>query len=292
MNKNLIRPSEASLVRLVISDLDGTLLTDEKELSERSLRAIEALRRTGVLFTVCTGREYAMLDYFNRQILPTAPIVGNNGGEVIRFPSGEVIHRTLLPKQESMRFLSFCEENGVDFCVTTPVNAFFPHGTHMAQFYLDYEQQAAREGLNPFPVLTLDRVAELRDLPLNKIILRNDFPETKRAKEYLRQETDAFDTTLSSELILEVMPRGMSKASGAQRLIRYLGLTPEECCAVGDYDNDIELFRLVGLPVAMGNAKEAVKQEARYITKCNQEDGVACLLEEIAAAHATDRKSD
>ena len=84
-------------IRLVVSDLDGTLLNDYKEITPRALRAIAALQRQGIGFTVCTGREYATLDAYASQISPNAPMICNNGAEVIRYPTGEVINPTGLP---------------------------------------------------------------------------------------------------------------------------------------------------------------------------------------------------
>lgn len=94
---------EETRIRLVVSDPDGTLLNERKEGSDCALAAIAALRRHGVLFSVCTGREYAMPEAYARKIQPTAPMICNSGGEVIRYPDGEVIARRLLPREESKK---------------------------------------------------------------------------------------------------------------------------------------------------------------------------------------------
>lgn len=73
----------------MVSDLDGTLLNDHKEISPRALRAIAALQQLGIGFTVCTGREYATLNAYASQISPNVPMICNNGAEVIRYPTGE-----------------------------------------------------------------------------------------------------------------------------------------------------------------------------------------------------------
>lgn len=274
---------EETRIRLVVSDLDGTLLNERKEVSDRALAAIAALRRHGVLFSVCTGREYAMLEAYARKIQPTAPMICNNGGEVIRYPEGEVIARRLLPREESLRFLQFCLQNGVDFCLTTPTAAYFPCGSQMTAFYEDYQRQAEREDLVGFPLHAITSVEEVAALQLNKIIIRTDLTESQKAVEFLRQQNMPFDTTMSSDHVLEIMPRGMNKAEGLKVLCAHLQIPLEEVCAVGDYDNDIELLTLAGTSVAMGNAKDAAKQAAGYLTRSNEEDGVALLLETIAA---------
>lgn len=90
----------------MVSDLDGTLLNDYKEITPRALRAIAALQRQGIGFTVCTGREYATLDAYASQISPNAPMICNNGAEVIRYPTGEVISRTGLHARPAAEFVA------------------------------------------------------------------------------------------------------------------------------------------------------------------------------------------
>lgn len=281
MKKDITALTEADRIRLVVSDLDGTLLNEKKEISARALAAVADLRRHGVLFTVCTGREYAMLGHYARQLQPTAPMVCNNGGEVVCYPSGEVIMRTLLPQKESLCFLHFCIGHGIDFCVTTPTAAFFPKGSGMTGFYEEYQTQAGREGLEAFPIHILEEPSVLKSLDINKIIIRTDLTESQKAVDFLRRELPAFETTMSSRYILEILPRGMNKAQGLKALCRHLQIPLSQVCAVGDYDNDMELLALAGFAVAMANARDAVRETAGYLTRSNEEDGVALLLETI-----------
>lgn len=273
-------------IRLVVSDLDGTLLNEEKRISPRSLAAIRKLRRCGVLFTVCTGREYAILEHYAKQIQPSAPMICNNGGEVVSFPQGKVIFRRLLPKPEILSLVEYCLSQGADFCITTPEGAYFPNGSAMTGFYSAYHKQSRQEGLHLFPIHYISTGQELESLPLNKMIFRSDLTSAENIIQYIRRELPAFDTTMSSENILEVIPRGINKAEGLVQLCSHLGISLSECCAVGDYENDIELLTTAGLSVAMGNALPSVKKIADYVIASNEEDGVALLLEQIAAEYA------
>lgn len=161
-------------IRLVVSDLDGTLLNEEKRISPRSLAAIRKLRRCGVLFTVCTGREYAILEHYAKQIQPSAPMICNNGGEVVSFPQSKVIFRRLLPKPEILFLVEYCLSQGADFCITTPEGAYFPNGSAMTGFYSDYHKQSRQEGLHLFPIHYISTGQELESLPLNKMIFRSN----------------------------------------------------------------------------------------------------------------------
>ena len=101
--------------------------------------------------------------------------------------------------------------------------------------------------------------------------------------------TQALDWTL------EVLPARTSKAEGLRRLLEHLQINPRRVMAVGDGENDIEMMRMVGLPVAMGNAMQPLKRHVAYVTASNAEDGVAKAIREHALPRApanTPRRRD
>lgn len=265
----------------MVSDLDGTLLGDHKEITPRALRAITALQRQGIGFTVCTGREYATLDAYASQISPNVPMICNNGAEVIRYPTGEVISRTGLPALPIAKLLTFCRQRGIDYCITTPREAYFMPGSSMVPFYRERWAEAQALGRPGLSVIPLAAEALLPQGSFNKFILRADLPQSAPAVEYIYRELPELTCTCSSREIMEVTPRGINKADGLRQLCRYLGLRPEQCCAIGDYDNDVELLQMAGLSVAMGNARPCALAAARYCTLSNEEDGVALMLEHL-----------
>lgn len=279
---NTTQQPDFSSVRLIISDLDGTLLNSEKEVDEITRQAIKKVMDRGIYFTISTGREYAMLEHFLRAVKPNAPVVSNNGGEIVSYPDDTVIFREMMPDYESKLLLRFCWDNGIDFCATTVTEAWFPKDTQMTGFYLDYVRQAERENLKGFPVMVAEQFEELADLKLNKIIVRTDLSNTQLAVDYARSFENVFDFTMSSNTILEIMPYGSGKERGLKLLMDYLKLKKEEVCAIGDYDNDIRMLQMAGLAVVMENGLDIVKQHADIITDDNDSQGVAKILDMIA----------
>ena len=114
--------------------------------------------------------------------------------------------------------------------------------------------------------------------PKDKLI-----PLEAEAKELLGDRIDAFR---SSDFFLELVPKGIDKGAALGRLLELLGLTPEALIAMGDNYNDLGMLRLAGTSVAMGNAPEDIKAVASYVTRTNNEDGVAYALEELVFARS------
>lgn len=270
---------DVSGIRLIVSDLDGTLLNADSVFARRTLEAIRAVRENGIAFTVCTGREYAMLSWFLRELKLDVPVICNNGAEVIHPVTGQVYVRRLLPAQESRRLLRYCMAECIDFCLTTPDAAYFPEGSRLTDFYEAYEAMALRQKLPSFPVRYLSSAEEMEALEHNKIIFRTDLPGYREARTYVEKFCPNMAFTTSSKRIADIIPRGVSKAAGLAEAARILGFAPEACCAFGDFENDIPMFRFCGLSFAMANAAEPVRQAATCTARSNQEDGVAQALE-------------
>jgi Cof subfamily protein (haloacid dehalogenase superfamily) len=132
-----------------------------------------------------------------------------------------------------------------------------------------------------FP-LGLERLDELRGLKVNKLIVLAHESELVRARPALSARLDALATITKAQAgMLEILPLGASKGVGVQKLLEHLNIHPDRVLAIGDGENDIEMLQMVGLSVAMGNAKEIVQAAAHVVGPRNTEDGVAKVLNEV-----------
>lgn len=269
----------AAGIRLIVSDLDGTLLDAGARLTQRTLQAVSAVREQGIAFTVCTGREYAMLGLFLKQLELDVPVICNNGAEIVHPVSGEVLSRQLLPEKESRVFLRYCMRSGTDFCLTTPEAAYFPPGSGLTDFYEHYVAQTIEEGLPPFPVRYLQSPEEMEGLLHNKIILRTDLPGHDEACRFVEAHCPGMEFTTSSKLITDIVLRGVNKGRGVEAVAKMLGFHREECCAFGDFENDIPMFKFCKFSFAMENAERDVLQAASASAPPHWEDGVAQTLD-------------
>ena len=161
MLNNSCLKKDLSMIRMVVSDLDGTLLNSGKTISKNCINSIRLAQKSGILFTINTGREYAMLDGFLNEIRPNAPVISNNGAEITKWPENVSIQRIGVPDKESKKLLKYCFDNGFDFCATTVSAAFFPPNSQMTPFYEDYDSYAKKKDFV---------VSQLLPLILSKIL--------------------------------------------------------------------------------------------------------------------------
>ena len=246
-------------IRLIAVDLDGTLLTRAKTVTERAQKAIAACRERGMLFAFATGRSYGHALPFIEQLRPDAAVL-NYGAHII-IGGQTLFHRRMSPR------------------VANQVR-------HAAA-----EARRIRFGLEND--LHFDENPSSGDLPLNRnapfdtrveYLSAWDLPEEKArliAKEY-----GCALTQIVGSRWCNFGPRGTGKGAGMKKVMRALNIERGQAIGFGDEDCDIEFFRACGTGVAMANGDEATKKAADFITKSNENDGVAAFLyDNILSGH-------
>ena len=136
-----------------------------------------------------------------------------------------------------------------------------------------------KAGLTSFPINRLKLIEETEPLSHNKIILRTDYPGYNLARTFIEKHCPNLECTSSSQLIADIIPRGINKGRGIALAAHVLGLDGENCCAFGDFENDLSMFQFCRLSFAMGNADIAVKNRATAVAPPHYADGVAQILE-------------
>jgi Cof subfamily protein (haloacid dehalogenase superfamily) len=269
----------AAGIRLIASDLDGTLLDELSQVSARTSQAIMDATAQGLFVVVATGRQ-----------LPQVPavlaacgvryVVGSNGAIASDLATGTLLFEDLLAPQTAAGIVAFltAELEGVRF------SAVRDHGArHAAEpGYLDLvtprEQELWWSHLTPQDLATV--VSE----PTLKLTVRHPVLTADELKVVLeRSGLPGFSATTSGAPFLEVQGAGVTKATGVARLCRLLGVGATEVLAAGDAGNDVEMLAWAGLGVAMGNAVEPALAVADWVTVRNDEDGLARAIENVLA---------
>lgn len=260
--------------RLVASDLDGTLLDPNEQVSRRTVAAIGRATAAGVRVIAATGRQVTQLPAG----LATSGIthaVGSNGAICVEL-GGDLIFEDLLAASAVADIIAFltAELEGVRFAVVRD------HGNRRIaeQGYIDL--------LNPreleyWRIDTAD-LASLVAGPTLKLTARHPRLTADELLEVLTASgLDGFHATTSGAPFLEITGSGVTKASGVARLCAVLGVDAAEVLAAGDAKNDIELLRWAGIGVAMGNAVPETLAAADWVTTTNAEDGLARAIEHV-----------
>lgn len=273
------------MYKIVMIDLDGTLLNDNKNVSNKNIEMINKVyKEKNVIFVIATGKNIGDIQYIidavgegiNKYVIASnGAIIKDNvkDGYILKnyLTDDEVIHIIEEYKKRNLIGLIQTEEGPVieDKLVAELENTTYAE--NLKDYILDNRL------LNV--VLITVRGKEEEDLKLLKNVIDNEF--------YTLESTAICDFTHTNNgktftcKYIDVMKKGSTKANAMKILIDYLNIRKEEVIAIGDGGNDIPMFEVAGYKIAMGNASKELKQKADYITDTNNNDGVAKALEYV-----------
>jgi Cof subfamily protein (haloacid dehalogenase superfamily) len=266
-------------IRLVASDLDGTLLRPDETVSERTRSALAAAKEAGITVVLVSGRPPRSLGPIAERIGVGGVAVCANGAVVWDLDSGTVVDHTPMAAELATRLVHALREAipGVLFAV-------------------ELEDRFGREaGWTEGPVTAPAEALEADALelvtgPVTKLLARHpSLPFAELAERARAAVGEDAVVTWAGLRVVEISAAGVTKAFALERLCRRLGIASEEVVAVGDMPNDLPMLAWAGTGVAVANAAEEVLEAADEVTAANIEDGVALLLERVLAANGASR---
>lgn len=273
--------------KLLVLDVDGTVLNDAKEISKRTLAALLKIQQMGIRIVLASGRPtYGLLPLAKSLELGIYGgfILSYNGGQIIKAQNGEIlferrINPEMLPYMERK-----ARKNGLAL--------FTYHDDTIITDSPENEHIRNEARLNNLRVIKEDELSVAIGFAPCKCMLVSDDEEALIGLEehWKRRLNGVLDVFRSEPYFLEVVPCAVDKANTLGVLLEILGVTREEVVAIGDGVCDVTMLQLAGLGIAMGQSQDSVKACADYITASNEEDGVALAVEKtiIAEVHATE----
>ena len=264
-------------IALVISDVDGTLVTSDKRLTPAATAAVGRLDAAGIAFTIASSRPQVGMRSLVEALHLRLPMGAYNGSTLVR-PDLAVISEALIPEDAAVAAVAALDGAGVDAWVFSggAWNLRDPDAP-----YADLERRTL--GIEPTVV------PDLRPLlrAAAKIVgVGRDGARLGRIEADLAAALGARATVhRSQDYYLDVTPPGTDKGRFVTALCRRLGLAPESVATIGDGANDVAMFAASGLSIAMGNAGPAVRAAAGAVTRGNDEEGFAHAIDEIVLAH-------
>lgn len=281
MNEEL---PDGSKIKLIATDLDGTLLNQNGVVSERTITVINKIlnKRPDLHFVIATGRtrpatmkirkSLGIIDRPNTESL-------NSNGCIVYDSYGEIIWQGILPNEYVLKFHNIMK--------SYPKSAYVYASGDKVIVFDKIWAKGARENAqeNAFYEEKDEYIKKVEsgECKINKISYIATGPESSVIKEKLDELRKEYDLEFSQSLswFLEYMPHKTNKGTGLTQLIKQLGISKDEVIAFGDGGNDLELLQSVGWPVAMENACNELKPFAKLTAKSNIDDGVADMLEKI-----------
>ncbi|WP_088012085.1 Cof-type HAD-IIB family hydrolase [Gottfriedia acidiceleris] len=261
---------------LIALDLDGTLLTDEKTISERTLKVIYELKNQGHEVCISTGRPFRASKMYYDQLKLTTPIVNFNGAYV-HHPlddSWGVYHES-LPLEVAKEVISSCREYELKNM----------YAEIMDDVYADKHQEEIIPLFHYLKedIIHGDLVKNLTQAP-TCLLIDSEESHVASIREHLSNvHAEVIDHRrwAAPHHIIEIVKAGMNKAIGLQKVASFYNIPRKNIIAFGDEDNDLEMIEYAGHGVAMENAIHQLKNIANHTTLSNQEDGIAIFLEDF-----------
>ncbi|KPF96451.1 hydrolase [Rhodopseudomonas sp. AAP120] len=267
-----------SRIRLVISDVDGTLVTSDKRLTDAARAAVTKLQDAGIGFTLTSSRPPVGMRLFSDAlgiILPMGPF---NGSSIVD-PSLAVIEQHLIPADAVAKSIALLDRYGIDIWIFTNDNWYIRRDDGK---YVPHEQRTIQ-----FDPTQIDDFAPLIGKACKIVGASPDFALLERCETELQAALgDSALAVRSQDYYLDVTPPGQSKGTFVQAMSKRLEIPADAIATLGDMQNDLPMFKVSGLPIAMGNATADVKKLAKHVTRTNEQDGFAAAIDFILARNA------
>ncbi|SEG45407.1 hypothetical protein SAMN05216223_105261 [Actinacidiphila yanglinensis] len=261
--------------RLIATDLDGTLLREDNTVSRRSRAALEAVTAAGAAHIIVTGRSVPWTRHILEDLGYQGLAVCGQGAQVYDAGAGRLLTSVTLDRRLAATVLAKIEAE------VGPV-ALAASRDGIAGEVLIGDGYVYRPEL---PVVRMNGTDELWAEPVNKLYIQHrDLDDDALAEAARAVVGDMVGVIMAGEGIVELLPLGLTKATGLSLAARRLGVTAAQTIAFGDMPNDVPMFRWAGHGVAMANAHPELKAVADEITLSNDEDGIAVVLERLMDA--------
>ena len=269
---------ESRSISAVLTDVDGTLLTKDKVLTERALRAVKSLRERGIIFTITSGRPPFGMRALVEPLDLTMPMAAFNGA-VIALPDLSILDERQLPEYLVPALIDMIQAHGLDIFLFRSTDWYVrsldvPHASHEASI------------IQRPPIVVSDFESVFTGVV--KIVgVSEGHPRVAACEAAVQKQ---FGTQVSAARsqphYLDVTHPSANKGVVIERLSRYLKIPMNRIAVLGDQGSDVLMFRKSGLSIAMGNASDEVKRQATFVTTSFGEEGFANAVEQFILPRA------
>lgn len=260
-------------IALVVSDVDGTLLTKDKTLTEGAKGAVRRLHEADIGFTITSSRPTIGMRFLIEPLAITLP-VGAFNGSYIADPQLKPIEQHLIPASAVQRSLDVLNEFGIDIWLFTSDLWLTRHGDGE---YVPHEIRAIRadptvvDDFSPYLTAACKIVGSSADAAL-----------LQRCEVTMQQALGAQATAVRSQsYYLDVTPPGYDKGTFVRAMAKRQGISTDAIATIGDMQNDLAMFKTSGVSIAMGNATDDIKKLATHVTTSNEDEGFAGAVDII-----------
>jgi Cof subfamily protein (haloacid dehalogenase superfamily) len=260
-------------IALVVSDVDGTLLTKDKVLTDGAKAAVRRLHEAGIGFTIVSSRPTIGMSFLIEPLMITLPVGAFNGSSIVDARL-KPIEQHLIAPAVAQRSLDVLDAFGVDIWLFSNERWYT---RNPAGEYVPHEKRAIKAD----PTIVTDFTPHLTEAC--KIVgASSDFARLQQCEAAMKQAVGREATAVRSQnYYLDVTPPGHDKGTFVEAMEKRLGISSDAVATIGDMENDLPMFARSRVSFAMGNAADAIKKQATHVTDSNERDGFAAAMEAV-----------
>ena len=273
------------MIKLIAIDMDGTLLNEKKHIDEAEKEAIHEAIEAGIKIVLCTGRPlYGILPFYEElglsELDSEGYVILNNGCSIHKTKDWKLIDQVNFTSDDIEYLYKLSESYDINFTLVNDTYYF-----NIGRKPTDELIKDAGFVFSDITDISLEE-AKSGKHKIMKIMFLGD-PEIMANFQEKNEDIikSKYSGVLSQSYVYEVFPKDNNKGTGLKKLAEKLGIKQEEVMAIGDGNNDIEMFEYANYSVAMKNATELAKKAAKYETDSNENDGVAKAIRKYALNH-------
>jgi Cof subfamily protein (haloacid dehalogenase superfamily) len=274
MRRSIMKPyDQAAPIALVLADVDGTLVTREKVLTERAKVAVRLLRERGIRFAITSGRPPLGMKMMNDLLHLDTPIAGFNGG-VFANPDWTVISSKCLAQGAVIKTIEIIRDHNLDAWLYTPEAWYVadPKAPHVAReaWTVKFDARVAND-FTPY----LDKAVKI-------VGVSDDLDAVARCEADCRKALgSSVSAARSQPYYLDVTHPDATKGGVVDYLSHRFGISLDQIATLGDMPNDVLMFEKSGMSIAMGNASAEVQSQANFVSTSNEQEGFANAIEKF-----------
>ncbi len=261
--------------KMIVLDIDDTLLTTEHIISPKTKAKLIEVQKDGVQVVLCSGRPSVGMIPLAKELEVDkygGYVISYNGANIVDIESNSVIYENNLNVEQIHRLFDLSKEVGVGIHTYSETSIVAEK---------EYKYTKFESELVWMPIETVDRFKEVVNRPVVKAIMVDEPDVLKSIESKVLPYTKDLSVTYSKPFFLEFMNNAVNKGLSLKYLCDKIGVKQSEVIAFGDSHNDLAMIEYAGMGVAMGNSVNEVKAMANFITKTNNEDGIAFALEKF-----------
>jgi Cof subfamily protein (haloacid dehalogenase superfamily) len=265
-------------IKLVLTDVDGTLLNKDKALTDRARQAVQSLRDRGIVFAITSGRPPRGMSMLIEPLALDMPLAGFNGGMWTN-PDLSLIEARTLPKDVAEKTVAMLENDGLDVWVYSGEDWLIrdknaPHA-------------AREEWTVKFPPKLVKDFAKALENAVKIVGISDDLARVEQCERHVQQALGTSASAARSQpYYLDVTHPQANKGFAVQWLAERLGIPLDQVVTLGDQPNDVLMFKKSGVSIAMGNASDTVRAAATHVSTACDEEGFAHGIENFVLGDA------